>query len=244
MRTRFAALGLVAALLTLTACTHTGMGPLLTKDDLAGHTTVDTRDLANFSAITVGGNAHVTVMEGDEFSVVVTTDENLQEHVVTRVDGSTLEITQQYSYLGTAPRVEVDVTLPSLSHATFRGSSDASIRVTNPESLDVSVSGSADVDLHANASTLTATVSGSGSITAHGTVAKASLSVSGSGDIDGTNLTAGDASVRVSGSGDVSLRARTTLDARVSGSGHVTYFGEPDVSENVSGSGSIARGDA
>lgn len=241
MRTRIAALGLVAAVLSLTACMYTGSGPMLTKDDLAGHTTNETRDVEGFTGISVGGYADLTVTEGDEFSVMVTTDENLQEHVITRVNGSMLEINQEYSYFGTPPRVAVSVTLPTLAKVSLSGSSDASIRVTNPESLEVNVSGSADVDLRADATDLRLSVSGSGSITAHGTVSTATLSVSGSGDVVGENLTAREATVTVSGSGDVSVRARESLDARVSGSGHVTYFGEPAVSQDVSGSGSVER---
>lgn len=244
MRTRIAALGIAAAVLALTACMYTGSGPMLTKGDLAGHTTEESRDVAGFTAIAMGGNADLTVTEGEEFSVIVTADENLQEHVATRVKGSTLEISQEYSYFGTPPRVAVAVTLPVLSKVSLSGSSDATIRVTNPESLEVSVSGSADVDLRADATVLALSVSGSGSIIANGTVSTATLSVSGSGEVDGTNLTAGEAKVRVSGSGDVWVRAREILDAQVSGSGHVTYFGDPAVSTNVSGSGRVERGES
>ncbi len=244
MRTRIAALGIVAAVLTLTACVYTGSGPLLTSDDLAGRTTDEARDVDGFTGIAVGGYADLTVTEGSEFSVVVTADENLQEHVTTRVNGSTLEISQEYSYFGTPPRVVVAVTLPALSKVSLSGSSDASIRVTNPESLEVKVSGSADVDLRSDATSLSLSVSGSGTITASGTVTTAAISVSGSGDVNGDNLSARDATVNVSGSGDVSVRARESIDARVSGSGHVTYFGDPAVSQNVSGSGNVERADA
>ncbi len=244
MRTRIAALGIVAAVLALSACMYTGSGPLLTKDDLAGHTTDEVRDVDSFTGIAVGGYADLTVTEGEEFSVVVTADENLQEHVITRVKGSTLEINQEYSYFGTPPRVSVAVTMPALAKVSLSGSSDASIRVTNPATLDVNVSGSAQVDLRSDATALALSVSGSGTITANGTVTTATLSVSGSGAVNGENLTAREATVTVSGSGDVSVRARDSLDARVSGSGHVTYFGDPAVSQNVSGSGSVEKGDA
>lgn len=241
MRTRIAALGTVAAVLALTACMYTGSGPMLTKDDLAGHVTEEDRAVDGFTAISMGGNADLTVTEGDEFAVVVTADENLQEHVITRVNGSTLEIKQAYSYFGTPPQVVVAVTLPALSKVSLSGSSDAAIRVTNPESLEVNVSGSADVNVRADATNLTLAVSGSGSIVASGTVSAATLSVSGSGEVDGANLTAREARVNVSGSGDASVRARETLDAQVSGSGHVTYFGDPTVAKGVSGSGSVER---
>lgn len=244
MHTRLAlGAALAAAALAVTACSYTGNGPLLTKDDLTGEQSTQARDLDGFTAVSIGGYADLTVTEGDEFAVTVTTDSGLQEHVTTRVDGQTLVISLDFSYFGTAPAVDVAVTLPALTELDVSGSSDATVRASSPAALAIKVSGSGDVDVAADPATLSVKVSGSGTVDAHGTVTTAQLTVSGSGDIHGKDLTAATANVTVSGSGGASVRVRDSLMAKVSGSGDVAYYGDPHVTTDVSGSGDVSRRD-
>ncbi|MCB2411632.1 DUF2807 domain-containing protein [Demequina sp. TTPB684] len=231
-----------AAPLVMSACSINGDGPVLTRGDLSGETTTEARALDGFTQIEMGGSADLFVTEGESFSIDVTTDSSLQEHVTTDVSGTTLKIEQHYSIIGASPAVTVSVTVPDLTRLEVSGAAEVQVRSVVAEALDVEISGAGDVDLAADAQDLTVSVSGAGTVTAHGTVGEGRLAVSGAGGIVGEDLTVGDASVSVSGAGSVSVRVRETLDANVSGAGNVIYFGDPTVTEDISGAGSISKG--
>ena len=228
--------------LALSACSLTGNGPVITSSDLSGETTTEARALDGFTDVSVGGTAELTVAEGDEFSVMVTTDSGLQKYITTRVENSELVIEQEYAVLGSAPRVQVTVTLPELTALAASGSATASVASLRAESFSLSASGASSVDVNAFTSELAMTASGSADVNHRGTTDTASISISGSADVDATDLTALTASLDASGSSDASLRVIDTLDASVSGSATVTYYGTPRVYDEVSGAADVRAG--
>lgn len=226
--------------LALSACSISGHGPLMTTGDLTGETSTEARSLDGFTGVEVTGDADVELSEGEEFSVKVTADTGLQDHIDTAVVGTTLLVEQNYSIIGSSPHVLVQVTVPELSSVELSGSSAAVISDVDGGPFTLDVSGSADVVMDATAKDMSISVSGSGDITARGTVAALFIDVSGSGEISGKDLTAADARVDVSGSGTISLRARESLDVAVSGSGDVFYWGDPVITEHITGSGDVS----
>jgi len=226
---------------TLVGCTINGGGPWVNRAELTGETTTQTRSVDGFTGIALSGNAHLTVTQGDAFSVAVTTDSGLQKHIDTTVRGQKLEIDQNYSIAGRSPDVTVTVTMPLLSYLDLSGSSSTTIGQMHGDSLHVSSSGSSDIRIDAQVQELAVEVAGSGDLVLAGTAGTADITVSGSGTVSGSTLTAATAHVSVSGSGDVTLRVNTDLGAKVSGSGSINYYGDPVVSSDVSGSGSVRR---
>jgi hypothetical protein len=231
----------IASALVVSACTIGGDGPVLTSGDLTGEITTEERGLEGFTAVHMGGYAGLEVREGNEFSVDVTADSGIQDHVSAHVERDTLYVSQNYAFLGSAPDVTVTVTLPSLEGVELSGASVASIRASHPESLRVHSSGAAEIDIHANPTALDLDVSGAGRVTMHGTVDSARITVSGAGEVNGEDLTAGDAVVEVSGASNVTLRARDSLDAEASGASNIGYWGAPAVTSDASGASDIRR---
>jgi len=226
---------------TLVGCSINGSGPWINRGDLTGETITQKRSLDGFTGISLSGNATLTVTQGDSFSVAVTTDSGLQDHVDTAVRGSTLEIDQNYSIAGRSPSVTVAVTLPRLDTVDLSGSASTTIDGTSGESLHVSSSGASDIHIDAAVNTLAVVVSGSGAIDLAGTARSVELTISGSGLVTGAALKATTADVSVSGWGNVTLSVEKTLDASLSGSGNITYYGDPEVRSEVSGLGRVHR---
>ncbi len=226
---------------TLVGCSINGGGPWVDRADLTGETTTQARTLDGFTGITLSGNATLTVTQGDSFSVAVTTDSGLQDHIDTFVRGSTLEIDQHYSIAGRSPDVSVAVTLPRLTELDLSGSSSTTLEGIRGESLRASSSGSSNIRIDADVETLSVDVAGSGDIALTGKARDAHVTISGSGTVAGADLEAKTADVSVSGSGDMTLRVQNTLDASVAGSGDITYYGDPAVSSEVAGSGRVHR---
>jgi hypothetical protein len=181
------------------------------------------REVADFSRIQVSGSGDVDVRVGAATSVLVACDDNLIDHVVTRVEGDTLIIGMEEGSYSFRKGPDITITTPGLASLSISGSADTRIEGIENDAFEVSVSGSADVY-------------------AAGTTGTLDASVSGSGDLDLRKLTAQEAKVRVSGSGDADVTVVRRIDAQVSGSGDVTYRGDPDqLSTSVSGSGTISR---
>ena len=226
---------------TLVGCSINGSGPWINRADLTGEATTQARSLDGFTGIALSGNATLTVTQGDSFSVAVTTDSGLQDHIDTSVRGSTLQIDQHYSIAGRSPDVSVAVTLPQLTELDLSGSTTTTIEGIRGESLHASSSGSSDIRIDGDVETLSMDVAGSGHIALTGKARDAHITISGSGTVTGAGLEAKTADVSVSGSGDVTLRVQNTLDASVAGSGDITYYGDPSVSSDVAGSGRVHR---
>ena len=229
---------------TLVGCSVSGNGPWLDRSDLTGETTTQSRSLHGFTGIALSGNATLTVTQGDSFSVAVTTDSGLQEHIDTSVRGSTLEIEQHYSIAGRSPDVSVAVTLPRLDSVDLSGSSATTIEGVRGESLHVSSSGSSDIHIDAAVKALAVDVSGSGDIQLMGTAGSADIAISGAGTVSGAALNTTTANVSVSGVGDVTLSVAKTLDVDLSGAGDITYYGDPEVRSEVSGLGRVHRAES
>jgi hypothetical protein len=68
---------------TLVGCAINGGGRWINRAELTGETTAQTRSVDGFTGIALGGNAKLTVPQGDAFSVAVTTDSGLQRHIDT-----------------------------------------------------------------------------------------------------------------------------------------------------------------
>ena len=86
------------------------------------------------------------------------------------------------------------------------------------------------------------TLTGSGDINLSGSTAEITTVLSGSGDIDTSKLKAQTADATVSGSGDTTVYCTEMILARVSGSGDIQYKGDPKKKDTkVNGSGSISK---
>jgi hypothetical protein len=136
---------------------------------------------------------------------------------------------------------ELNVPFESLSKIKLSGS--GTIYTQDPitgKILEVSLSGSGDIDLDLKTQEVNIQVSGSGDIELSGTSENLNLQISGSADCNGLALDTQNTSIEISGSGDTNVVAHKTLNARISGSGSVHYKGKPDkINTKVSGSGSI-----
>jgi hypothetical protein len=152
--------------------------------------------------------------------VTVSGDNNLLEHVETKVSGDTLEVSHDED-LDPELGIAVDIRIPRLDMVELSGAGDLTAQGISGERFR-------------------AEVSGAGSVEADGRVRSVEVVVSGAGDVRLERLVAQEAKVEVSGAGSVHVHATDSLTASVSGVGDVVYSGRPeDVQEDVSGVGEV-----
>lgn len=197
----------------------------------------------DYDAIKGVGSMDIHLEKGSEGTIIVKTDENLQEYIIVEVKNGELKIRiKSHVSLKTKKGIHIYVPFNDISEISLVGSGDIDTKdVITGEVLDVRVTGSGDVELTVESSNIEATITGSGDIVLTGNTINLEVKITGSGDFDGDDLMAENTEASISGSGDAIVNASKSLKARVHGSGDIQYGGNPEKRDTkVSGSGSIS----
>ncbi|HEV2865469.1 MAG TPA: head GIN domain-containing protein [Allosphingosinicella sp.] len=204
-------------------------------------------EVAGFDSIELTGSHDVVVSVGAAPSVRAEGDAEALQLLEVEVEGGRLRIGSRnrggWSWAGSAGRVTVHVTVPSLREAAVAGSGDVRIdRVEGPSFL-AAIDGSGDLEVQTlRVEQATFSIAGSGNVRAAGAAGRAAISVAGSGDLDLTGLDTRAAEVRVMGAGDAQVRATQSASVTLMGSGDVTVTGGARCSIEKHGSGDVRCG--
>ena len=207
----------------------------------SGDKTTKTIQTEDYDIIQAIGPIDIHLKKGKEGIIEVTTSDNLHQYLEVESKNNRLEISLKRGVNIRNGHFELNVPFESLSKIKLSGSGtiDTQDPITG-KILEVSLSGSGDIDLDLKTQEVNIQVSGSGDIELSGTSENLNLQISGSADYSGLALDTQNTSIEISGSGDANVVAHKTLNARISGSGSVHYKGKPDkINTKVSGSGSI-----
>lgn len=210
----------------------------------SGNVTKSTRNVATFTGVTVGGSMHVTVIAGKQSSVVVETDDNLQEYLETKVKDGMLVITfTKGKNISKITRAKVIVTNPDLDKVRLSGSGTLKTEgnFKSSDVFDAAVSGSGKLIANVESKETRASISGSGNMELTGNTERLNIAISGSGNFKGYELSTKKSTARVSGSGNVQTRVEDNLEAMIAGSGNIYYKGEASVTSKTAGSGKVRK---
>ncbi len=205
------------------------------------------RQIGNYDEVDVSGSFDVYLVAGAEGSISVEAEENLQEYIITEVNGDKLKIHTKDGYsLRTSRNKGIVITVPfkDIEKVSLAGSGDVMTKdAINAQSFRCALAGSGDMVLEINAQEVRASLAGSGDLVVKGSAQETELEVAGSGDLDASDLKSKDVTARVSGSGDINLNCEGgTLKANVAGSGDIRYTGKPQkIDSKVVGSGSVSN---
>jgi hypothetical protein len=205
------------------------------------------RSTGDYEAVAVSGWFDVDLVEGKEGDISLKGEENLLEHIITEVkDGKlVIKVEKGMNLKPSSWKDGIHVTVPveSINAVSLSGSGDIVGKTTiKAGNFNTSMSGSGDITLDIDASSIAASMSGSGDINLSGSTTDFDVTISGSGDIKAYELEADNVDATVSGSADIKVTANQRLKARVSGSGDIHYKGNPEkVDTKTSGSGDITK---
>jgi hypothetical protein len=204
----------------------------------------ETRAVADFDAVSVGGSGILRISQGDRESLEVRVDDNMLPYLRTEVSGGELKIWWERGNLRFSKRPEFILEVKQLEDLSLSGSLHAEMERLSAGEFAAQISGSGKIHLgELEAREVRFRVSGSGDILIDGGRAESlEVRISGSGNARMQSFQANDVELSISGSGNAEVQALERLDASVSGSGNVTYFGSPAVNSSVSGSGRIRKG--
>lgn len=213
-----------------------------------GNVTTIERSVGEYDAIGLSGWFDVDLVAGTEGEIKLEGESNLLEYIRTEVKNGKLSIKVEKGYnlkpSSWEDGIRITVPVESVNAIALSGSGDIVGKTTiKSNNFKTAMSGSGDITLDVQASTIDASMSGSGDITLNGSTRDFEATISGSGDIKAYGLEADNVDATVSGSADIKVTANKMLTARVSGSGDISYRGNPEkVDTKASGSGDISKG--
>lgn len=224
-------------LLALGSCSDDdidGMGPVVTEEI----------QLAPFKSIYFQIAGVVTIKQGQEQQVLVTSQSNIIQRLNTSVVNDTWEIrfgSGNYTY----DRMEIIITVPDISRVILAGSGSMTVEAfDNQSDLEFGLLGSGNIliDQLSGPNTVTIDLSGSGNIDVSresSLLEDLQISITGSGSFKGFLLPTKNCNTIITGSGNADITVNERLEGIISGSGSIFYLGRPQISINITGSGRV-----
>lgn len=181
------------------------------------------------------------VIQGDEEGLVVSAEENLLPHLITTVQGSTLEIRSEEN-VNVLPTRKITYTLKVKTISSLSVSSSGSIDADKLDSqkLELSINSSGNIRIgNLTASGLRVRINSSGNVILKGQVVNQDVRISSSGNFHAVDMQSQSAYVNISSSGNARIWVTADLGVQLSSSGNVEYYGNPRVSSKTSSSGKV-----
>jgi hypothetical protein len=198
------------------------------------------RNVNTFHSIIVEDGIDAYIQQGSKQNLEIETDENLQEYLITEVDGGVLKIYFNRD-VWSRKASKAYITFVDLKLLKVSGGGDVessgNIKVGD---IEISVSGGGDLDFGLEATRLVCQVSGGGDTDLSVKAASIVINISGGGDLD-LGAEAGKFEGTISGGGDadIALGAATeTVKLSISGGGDLDLGTEAkNISVDISGGG-------
>ncbi len=217
--------------------------PALTTLRGSGNTVTNEYEYDGFTRVEVSSAFQVENVQAESYSVSVTVDDNVLEHLEVSMSGDTLRI-------GLKPLVRLGfgnvtlkarIALPTLEGVNLSGATTTDVSGFSSEAaLDVDVSGASTLRGDINAGDVRMDVSGASTVRLDGRAADLDVVASGASTVDLEDFAAADVRVEASGASRAVVNVNGRLDAEASGASSVRYVGEPtSVNSDASGASSI-----
>lgn len=209
------------------------------------------RQVGTFNSIKITGAQDAVLMNGDEYSVVIETNENLFDHISVVIQNEMLWI--DYDKIKNYDKLKLYITTPEYKKIVVSGASDVkSADTLRGASLRVSASGASDILLLLNYEDLNTNASGASDVTFKGVATNHNAQARGASNITAKELKTTSTELIATGASTCFVEASASLVYDISGTSIVKYIGTPqslvirerDNSKNVvsyQGSGNTSR---
>jgi hypothetical protein len=221
-----------------------------------------TRDenFSDFTIVEIGSAFEAEIMQDNAYSIKITADETIMEHIQVNQTGETLTIAIKPDILIQAETLKAEITMPLIQEIWFSGATHGiATGFSSTHNLTLILSGASSLDSDISAEFVEINLEGAsrlqGEITASedailfiggaSTVeltggAKNLLVEEGAGasNLDLSNFPVNNANVNLSGGSSATIKLDGRLDADVSGASHLYYIGEPTMGNIVTSGGS------
>lgn len=194
-----------------------------------------------FTGVKSAEGIDVYLKKGDKESVRVVTNGSSLSDVITTVSGSYLRI---HKAEGSSRRDDVKVYVTYVNIDKISASSASHVYGDGPikaNSMEISVSSAASVELTLNVEDLEASASSAGDIELKGKAESATFEASSAGEVDAYDVESKKVVAQASSAGSIKLSVSNDLVANASSGGNIRYRGNPERSMTNSTSGGSVR---
>lgn len=233
---------MIDLILTLIATVSAAL-PVWSVNTIVGshELTSEVRSVESFQSFRITNAADVTIAQGSEQSVTISTDKNILPLIETEVEHGCLVISDKEKNLKPS-ELKIHIIVPQLEEISVSGASDVNSKgVIKADSLKINVSGAADVILSLDVEKLETHVSGVGDFRLDGRAGTHDIRMSGVGKVLSYALESKATNVMVSGKGECEVHATEKLDVEISGMGDVNYKGSPKITQKITGMGELSE---
>lgn len=201
----------------------------------------ETREISPFDGIDIaGGPYEVTLSSGKEGSITLSGNVEDLENTKSYIINGKLIIKNKRKYR-LREKVTIGIPIEEISSVISRGSGKIKSQKTiTANRFKTVISGSGDIDLEVEATSVEGKLTGSGDLHLSGKTENVEFQITGSGDITAQDLKAQTGQAQITGSGDIEMHATETLNGNITGSGDLLCYGSPERQvTKVTGSGDI-----
>jgi hypothetical protein len=207
-----------------------GTGPIIEK----------TYDIQDFTEIEASSSFTIEVRQSNDYSVVVSTHENIIDHLDVVLSGDTLKLRlKPGSYAHTD--LKAIISTPELHGFTISGASKGDIQGFQSDAdFDLNVSGASRLNLDMQTGKTNVEISGASRVTGRLIARDIQFEVSGASRCE-LSGSAGDTHIKVSGASQTLLASFPiyNADLEVSGASRATISTDSVLNVNVSGASSV-----
>lgn len=205
----------------------------------SGNVTTETRNVeGDFKSVAVSNAIDLVIEQSDVSEIVVEADDNLQKHILTKVENGTLVISCDKNSFINIESMKVTVKMPVIEQ--LEANSSASITSTNSiktENITLNTSSAGTINLNVEADDITCDSSSGSSIIIDGMAMKMKANASSGSKIDAKNVLTNEVNAEASSGGTISTHPIVSLDAEASSGGAITYNKVPKAIRKESNSG-------
>jgi hypothetical protein len=207
-----------------------------------GHVVKQNRDVSDFNRLKVGSGIDVYLTQGDNYTLEVEADENLQSWIRTEVSGNELHIFTDKS-IRFAKTKKVYVTCKTLERIDISSAGDVTgMTPFKTDKLDIEMSSAGDLKFEVEASEIDISISSAGNAYLKGNTNVLKADLSSAGDLNAYDLIAKTGEISVSSAGNARVYVTDEASFRSSSAGDIDYRGEPKIREiRTSSAGSVNK---
>ena len=193
-----------------------------------GNVVEETRELGEFSKISVSRGMNVYISQGTSSKVVVKADENLLKVIDTYVDDETLKVTALKG-IRNATSNKVYVTVTDLENIkSTSGSNIFSEDSLKTGNLEIKSTAGSNVRLSLESGELIISASAGSNIFLNGRAKSVTMKATSGSNIKAGDLHAENCDAKVSSGANIWIKVQNGLTAKASSGGNLFYSGEPN----------------
>ena len=223
------------------------------------NTVTQDEDFSDFTIVDIGSAFHAEITQSNSYSIKITADDNIMEHIQVSKTGETLTISIT-GILNPSGTLKAEITMPELHELRFSGTTHGiATGFSSTHNLTLTLSGASSLDLDISAGyveinlegefrlqgELTASedaklvISGASSVELTGGAKDLLVEeCTGASSLDLSNFPVNNANVNLSGASSATIKLNGKLDADISEASHLYYIGEPTMDNIVISGGS------